>query len=43
LYRYLKDNNVLVNEQFGCREKLSTDTATYDVLNKVLSSLDKIY
>src|SRR5215510_8183399 len=41
LYCYLIDNNILVKEQFGFREKLSTDTATYAFLNKVLSSLDK--
>jgi len=41
LYSYLINNNILVNEQFGFREKLSTDTATYAFLNKVLSSLDK--
>jgi hypothetical protein len=40
LYCYLTDNNILVNEQFGFREKLSTDMATYAFLNKVLS-LDK--
>jgi hypothetical protein len=37
------DNNILVNEQFGLREKLSTDTDTYAFLHKVLSSLDKRY
>ena len=41
LYSYLNTNSLLVNEQFGFRAKLSTDTATYDFLNKVLSSLDK--
>ena len=39
LYCYLIDNNVLVKEQFGFREKLST----YSFLHKVLSSLDKRY
>ena len=43
LYYYLIDNNILVKEQFGFREKLSTDTATYAFLHKVLSSLDKRY
>ena len=43
LYYYLVDNNILVKEQFGFREKLSTDTATYAFLHKVLSSLDKRY
>jgi len=41
LYSHLINNNILVNEQFGFREKLSTGTATYAFLNNVLSSLDK--
>jgi len=41
LYRHLKENNILVKEQFGFREKSSTDMATYALLNTVLSSLDK--
>jgi hypothetical protein len=41
LYCYLNDNNILVNEQFGFREKLSTDMATYALLNNILFSLDK--
>ena len=40
LYCYLNDNNILVNDQYGFREKLSTKTATYTLLNNVLSSLD---
>jgi hypothetical protein len=40
LYCYLIDNNILVKEQMGFREKLSMDTATYVFLNMVLSSLD---
>jgi hypothetical protein len=31
----------LVNEQFAFREKSSTETAMYTLLNNVLSSLDK--
>ena len=31
----------MVKEQFGFREGLSTDTATYALLNSVLLSLDK--
>jgi hypothetical protein len=31
----------LVNEQFGFREKLSTKTATFTLLNRVLLSLDR--
>jgi len=41
LSQHLKANNILVKEQFGFREKSSTDTATYALLNTVLSSLDK--
>ena len=41
LYSYLSTNSLLVNEQFGFRAKLTTGMATYDFLNKVLSSLDK--
>jgi hypothetical protein len=43
LYCYLIEKNIFLKEQFGFREKLSTDTATYAFLNKVLSSLDKRY
>ena len=39
MYCHLNNNNVLVNEQFGFREKLSTEMATYTLLNNVLSSL----
>jgi hypothetical protein len=35
------DDDVLVNEQFGFRKKLSTETAMYTLLNNVLSTLDK--
>jgi hypothetical protein len=31
----------LVNEQFGVGEELSTEMATYTLLNNILSSLDK--
>jgi hypothetical protein len=31
----------LVNEQFGFREKLSAEMATYTLSNNILSSLDK--
>jgi hypothetical protein len=41
LYNYLIKHNILVKEQFGFREGLSTDTATYALLNSVLMSLDK--
>jgi hypothetical protein len=41
LYCHLHSNNILVNEQFGFGEKVSTEKAMYTILNKVLSSLDK--
>jgi hypothetical protein len=41
LYCHLNSNNILVNEQFGFREKLSTEMATYTLLNNILSSLNK--
>ena len=41
LYRYFTEHNILLNEQFGFRENLSTDKATYSLLNSVLLSLDK--
>jgi len=41
LYRHLNEKSTLVEEQFGFREKSSTDLATYALLNTVLSSLDK--
>jgi hypothetical protein len=41
LYCHLSSNNILVNNQFGFREKLSTELATYSLLNNILPSLDK--
>jgi hypothetical protein len=41
LYCHLINNNILAKEQFGFREKLSSDTATYAFLHKILLSLDK--
>jgi hypothetical protein len=41
LYNYLNDTNVLAGDQYGFREKLSTETAIYTLLNNVLSSLDR--
>ena len=43
MYCHLNDTNILVNEQFGFREKSSTETAMYALLNNVLSSLEKKY
>jgi hypothetical protein len=41
MYSHLINNNILVKEQFGFREKLSTEMATYTLLNNVLLSLDR--
>ena len=41
LYCHINNNNILVNKQFGFREKLSTEMATFTLLNEVLSSLDR--
>ena len=41
LYCYVTEHNLLVKEQFGFREKSSTDITTYALLNTVLLSLDK--
>ena len=41
LYNYLKDNNLLVDDQYGFREKISTENAVYTLLNYILSELDK--
>ena len=40
LYNYLKDNNLLVDDQYGFREKISTENAIYTLLNYILSELD---
>jgi hypothetical protein len=40
-YLHLNENNVLVTEKFGFREKSSTEMATHILLNNILSSLDK--
>ena len=39
LYKYLDTHNILAKEQFGFRKGLSTDTATYTLLNSALTSL----
>ena len=41
MYNYLNDNNILVGDQYGFREKLSTKTALYALLNNVLLSFDR--
>jgi hypothetical protein len=39
LYKYLDTDHILTNEQFGFRKGLSTDIATYTLLNSALTSL----
>ena len=41
LYRHLNENKLLAKERFGFREKSSTDTPTYALLNSILSALDE--
>ena len=41
LYSYLTKYNLLSSEQFGFKERRSTCSATYALLNLILSSLDK--
>jgi len=41
LYFYLENYNILSDEQFGFREKLSTCSATNALINSILISLDK--
>jgi hypothetical protein len=41
MFSHLNKNNILLTEQFGFRKKLSTEMATYTLLNNILSSLDK--
>jgi hypothetical protein len=41
LYSYLKNYNILSDEQFGFRVKLSTFSATNALKNSILISLDK--
>ena len=43
LYCNLHKSYILFNVQFGFSEKLSTEMATFTLLNKVLSSLDRKY
>jgi hypothetical protein len=40
-YCHLNNNNILVNEQFGFWEKLSTKMAIFTLLNNLLSPLDR--
>jgi len=37
----VQDNNLLVDDQYGFREKISIENAIYTLLNYILSELDK--
>ena len=41
LYYYLDKNNVLVDEQFGFKEKSTTEMAIHALINNIELSLDK--
>jgi len=41
LYHFLEQQKVFVNEQHGFRQKASTETAAFSLLNTILLSLDK--
>jgi hypothetical protein len=40
LYQHIQCNNVLVKEQFGFRHALSTDDASYHLINNILNALN---
>ena len=41
IYSHLNRNNILAKEQFGFRKESSTEMATYNLLDNILTSLDK--
>jgi hypothetical protein len=41
LQHYLDKNNILVQEQYGFRTKLSMDLVTHDLINNILLALNK--
>jgi hypothetical protein len=40
LYQHLNTNNILVNEQFGFRTKLSIVKATFNLISEILDALN---
>jgi hypothetical protein len=40
LHQHIIINNILVNEQYGCRSNSSTVTASYKLINKILNVLN---
>jgi hypothetical protein len=41
MYHHIKNNNILVKEQFGFRHARSTDDASYYLINNILIALNK--
>jgi hypothetical protein len=37
LREHLNSNNILVKEQFGCRKNLTTEKATYELINDIVT------
>jgi hypothetical protein len=37
---HVNNNNILVNKQFGFQSKLSTEKATYNLINEILEALN---
>jgi hypothetical protein len=40
LYHHIVDNHILSNEQFGFRQALSTDSASYHLISNILTALN---
>jgi len=40
MYQHLIDNNILVDEQFGFRTKLSTMAATFNLINEIIDAFN---
>jgi hypothetical protein len=41
LHRHITSNNILAKEQYGFRSNLSTETASYKLINEVLNTLNE--
>jgi hypothetical protein len=41
LYQHLNKNNILIKDQYRFRSTSSTDTASYRLINEILSTLNK--
>jgi hypothetical protein len=40
LYHHIMNNNILAKEQYGFRNKASTEKATYELVNEILNALN---